>query len=318
MLYCIKRLDIEKGEAIMSKYEVILDVYKTCSFSVTAERFNYTQSAVSQIVKNYEKKIGIPLFKRKRNKIEPLANTKHLMKELEKICAAERKILEIAKSLNSLDFGFLRIGTIQSIAYHWLPYILRDFSKRFANIKFEVYVYGFSELNEMLLKNELDLIFTSGFAAKNFDFFPLGQDELCLVTPLKHRLSQKESISFSDIGDYNYISTADKLDYETGQLFIRYGIHPNVQYELNEDFSALKMVEAGFGVTVLPKLLVKDAPFKVSVRSFKERFTRILGVACLSEDNLSPAANVFIAYARKWYEADRQNRRRGGKSEALA
>lgn len=287
----------------MSKYEVILDVYKTCSFSVTAEKYNYTQSAVSQIVKNYEKKIGIPLFKRKRNKIEPLANTAHLMKELEKICGAERKVLEIAQRLNSLDFGFLRIGTIQSIAYHWLPYILRDFSRRFANIKFEVYVYGFSELNDMLSRNELDLIFTSGFAAESFDFFPLGSDELCLVTPLRHRLSQKENISFSEIGDFNYISTADKLDYETGRLFIRYGIHPNVQYELNEDFSALRMVEAGFGVTVLPRLLLKDAPFKVSVRSFRERFTRILGVACLSRDNLSPAANVFISYARKWYES---------------
>lgn len=40
----------------MSKYEIILDVCQTCSFSLTAEKYNYTQSAVSQIIKNYEKK----------------------------------------------------------------------------------------------------------------------------------------------------------------------------------------------------------------------------------------------------------------------
>ena len=42
----------------MSKYDVILDVYENQSISKAAQKHNYTQSAVSQTIRNYEKEIG--------------------------------------------------------------------------------------------------------------------------------------------------------------------------------------------------------------------------------------------------------------------
>ena len=41
----------------MSKYDVILDVYENQSISKAAQKHNYTQSAVSQTIRNYEKEI---------------------------------------------------------------------------------------------------------------------------------------------------------------------------------------------------------------------------------------------------------------------
>ena len=38
----------------MSKYDVILDVYENQSISKAAQKHNYTQSAVSQTIRNYE------------------------------------------------------------------------------------------------------------------------------------------------------------------------------------------------------------------------------------------------------------------------
>ena len=37
----------------MSKYDVILDVYENQSISKAAQKHNYTQSAVSQTIRNY-------------------------------------------------------------------------------------------------------------------------------------------------------------------------------------------------------------------------------------------------------------------------
>ena len=39
----------------MNKYEIILDVCETHSISRTAEKLNYTQSAISQAIRSYEK-----------------------------------------------------------------------------------------------------------------------------------------------------------------------------------------------------------------------------------------------------------------------
>lgn len=289
----------------MSKYEVILDVYRTLSFSVTAERFHYTQSAVSQIVRNYEKRIGMPLFKRTHNTIEPLPNTERIFCELKKICDAEQRVLHISEQLNNLESGFIRIGTIQSIAYHWLPDILKDFSVQYPKIQFEIYVYGFRELNALTESNGLDLCFTSEYAAPHLEFSPLGSDELLLVMPRGHRLSEGQTVPFSSIQDVSYISTSDGLEFETGQLFKSYNIRPDIKYELNEDFAALKMVEAGFGITILSKLLLTDAPFDICVRPFTEHFTRTLGVGCPKIENLNPAATVFLSYAQKWYQENR-------------
>ena len=41
----------------MSKYDVILDVYENQSISKAAQKHNYTQSAVSQSIRNYEKEM---------------------------------------------------------------------------------------------------------------------------------------------------------------------------------------------------------------------------------------------------------------------
>ena len=54
----------------MSKYDIILDVYENQSISKAAAKHNYTQSAVSQTIRNYEKEIGLKLFKRSKNGME--------------------------------------------------------------------------------------------------------------------------------------------------------------------------------------------------------------------------------------------------------
>lgn len=56
----------------MTKYEMILSVYHTHSISVTAEKYNYTQSAISQAIKSFEKELGLPLFKRTKNGMLPI------------------------------------------------------------------------------------------------------------------------------------------------------------------------------------------------------------------------------------------------------
>ena len=46
----------------MNKYKTILSVCETHSLSRTAALLNYTQSAVSQTIKNFEKELGLVDF----------------------------------------------------------------------------------------------------------------------------------------------------------------------------------------------------------------------------------------------------------------
>ena len=74
----------------MSKYDVILDVYENQSISKAAQKHNYTQSAVSQTIRNYEKEIGLKLFKRSKNGMEALPGTEPIFEELMHIQYTDR------------------------------------------------------------------------------------------------------------------------------------------------------------------------------------------------------------------------------------
>ena len=164
----------------MNKYEIILNVCETHSISKTAAKLNYTQSAISQAIKSYEKELGFPIFKRSKHGMEPLSGTEDVFASLRIICQEEEKIQQIASSRANLDSGFIRIGTIQSISYHWLPDILKQFSEVYPNIRFELTVDGFSVLKEKVKNEQLDCIFVSKYSVPNLSFIPIGKDELCL------------------------------------------------------------------------------------------------------------------------------------------
>ncbi len=283
----------------MSKYEIILDVCNTGSISKTAAKFNYTQSAVSQLIKNFERELGISLFKRTKQGVQLLLHTGEIVRCLENICREEKKIERIVADLNSLDSGYIRIGSIQSISYHWLPDILRDFAEAYPKITFELCIEGFRPLIEKLKNDKLDCIFVSRYSVPDYPFIPLGDDELMLVTPNGHPLAEKTEVTLSDVDKKDFILTSDRLDYETGKIFEMNGIQPRIRYQVMEDFAALKMVEKGFGITILPKLLLQNAPFDVCVRSFSEHYSRVLGVAHLPGKQLSPAVLKFLSFTEE-------------------
>ena len=278
----------------MSKYDVILDVYENQSISKAAQKHNYTQSAVSQSIRNYEKEIGLKLFKRSKNGMEALPGTEPIFEELMHIRSANTRIDQIVSNINNLDSGFIRIGTVQSIAYNWLPGVLKNFSAEYPNITFRLYVDGFQNLTEKLRKKELDCIFVSQYVAKDFPNLPVGTDELVLVTSLDHPLADQLTVSFADIDGQDFVLSADDFDYETGKLFRLNHITPNVKMStLNSTFFHVFIVLPfctirslfycifsllGSAIVRLPLLPASHAPY---FRSYASCFT--------SSSNSSPA-----------------------------
>lgn len=285
----------------MLKYNIILDICETHSLSATAEKYSYSQPAVSQIVKNFEKDLGMPLFTRTKNGMQLLPNTEEIVDSLRTICKEEEHIRKTVSRLTSLESGYIRIGSVQSISYHWLPDILREFSEEYPNITFDVTVDGSKEIQEKLYKNEFDIIFLSNYKlASNVTFYPLGSDELMVLTSRTHPLADQLSVSIQDIADEEFISDVDKFDFEAGAVLERYGIDPQIRFYLNDDFAVQKMVEAGFGISILPQLLLYHTPFDICIRPFTEHFKRTLGVAYRNDIDISPATQKLLEYVKHW------------------
>ncbi len=284
----------------MNKYKVILTVYEEKSISKAAEKLNYTHSAVSQAIKAYEKQLGVTLFRRTKHGMEANPYCESIFESLKMVCSEIDHIDHIARDLQSIDNGKIRIGTIQSVAYHWLPDLLKDFSEKYPKIDFRMTVDGFQGLHKRLENREVDLIYTTSVAAENINFTPLFQDEMMLVTPRNHKLANRLSVPFADIKDEPYLLPSDELDYETGVLFRQNQMVPKIRYCLNDDYAVLKMVEQGFGITILPKLLIHNAPFDICVRPFAEHFYRTIGIAFNSTEGMPRVIMEFMNHVESY------------------
>lgn len=235
--------------------------------------------------------------------MELLPDTEEILQALQIICREEDHIRRAARGLTSLDQGEIRVGTIQSISYHWLPDLLKAFSRNYPNIHFELTVDGFNSLKEKIQANQLDCIFVSRYSVPGLPFLALDEDELMLAMPEDHPLSRKTAVSLSDLDGEDFILSSDGLDYEAGQILGSSHIRPRIRYQLNEDFATLKMVEQGFGVTILPRLLLTGAPFAVCARPFRERYFRTLGVAWAGDISPGGATAKFLEYVKTEQQA---------------
>lgn len=71
------------GKIKTNNYEVILDICKTGSFSKTARNLNYSQAALSQMVKAYETELGFPIFKRTNSGVVLIPSAQDVINSLE-------------------------------------------------------------------------------------------------------------------------------------------------------------------------------------------------------------------------------------------
>ena len=146
---------------------------------------------------------------------------------------------------------------------------------------------------------ELEGIFVSEYAVPGMPFLPLGEDELMLVVPQNHPLSEKKEVDIRELAEYEFILSSDGLDYETGHIFEENCITPDIRYQINEDYAVCKMVEQGFGVTILPKLLLHRIPFDVCILPFSEHYSRTLGLAYCGSKQPTLATLRFLEYIRE-------------------
>jgi DNA-binding transcriptional LysR family regulator len=100
---------------------VVLEVARTGSFSATAERLGYTQSAVSRQVAVSEKAVGTPLFERHARGTRPTPAgevlARHAGRVLDEIAAATQELAGMRDRLA----GRLVVGAFPSAAAALLP-----------------------------------------------------------------------------------------------------------------------------------------------------------------------------------------------------
>ena len=138
------------------KYMAFIETVECGSFTNAAERPNYSQSGISRMISDLEKEWKLILLERNRTGIRLTSDGTKLLPYARSVCEEYLKLQMQVDDLNGLQSGLIRIGTISSIATHWLPNIIAKFQKEHPKIDYELLLGHYGDIEKWVTEGRVD------------------------------------------------------------------------------------------------------------------------------------------------------------------
>lgn len=279
----------------LTKYQALLKTVELGGITRAAEAMGYTQSAVSRAIAELEREWDVELLTRGRGGVVLSTAGRALLPYIQGVCNAAKELEEQVAELHGMTRGTLRVGTFTSVSIHWLPAIMKAFLDRYPGIHFElVSIWEFAELEDLVERGQVDCAFLRLPAGKRLDTIPLRRDRLLAVLPPDHPMAHASCYPMEQFTRDPYIRLLEERDVEISRIFQEEGIRPNLQYNVNDDFAILSMVEQGLGVSILPELVLRNTNRRFSAIPLERPRFREIGLATRSGKVPSPLTARFL------------------------
>lgn len=281
------------------KVNVLIAALEAGSMSAAAEALGYTTSGVSQMITAIENELGFPLITRGRGGIALTKAGEEVYPALLAYSRADSNIRQIASELRGLSDGRLLIGAFSSIAANWLPGIIRRFKADYPGISISILEGIHHEIDRWMATTKMDFCMYSERPGMDTDWIPLYHDPMLVVVPPQHPFAGRSAVSPQELDGEPFIMPGRGKDLDVVELLDRFQVKPDIRYITLENYSALSMVEAGLGISVMNELITKGRLNRVVMVPFDPPQSITLGIAAPDLKALSPAARKFIQYVRE-------------------
>jgi len=277
------------------------------SFTHAAGRIHLTQAAVSVHIRQLEEELGTPLFLRVNKKLFLTEAGRALLTHADKILRAHDEARAELAAIEGPARGRLHIGVASTaITVHPLPEILSEIKRVHALLDLSV-IGGTSEwIVEQILGNTLDVGLVSlPVEATDVITEMLRSDKLVAAMSPRHPLARMKSIAPDQLSEQPLIlgekggNTRRLIDL----FFEKSGLEPKIVMELQRTEAIIKMVELGFGVTILPRNSLRTNVARGTISAVPVGDLNLeweFGLAYLKSDYLPPVLESFLKLCRAY------------------
>lgn len=280
----------------LQKFRAFKIAAETGSFTRAAERMNYTQSGISRMVAELESDWKLTLMERGKSGVRLTSDGTMLLPRVNRLLEDADKLKMEVDALNGLQSGLIRIGTFSSAATYWLPNIIREFQKDYPNVGYEILLGDYTEIEDWVLSGAVDCGFNRLPTHPELEEIYLEQDRLVAILPQNHPLTASERVPLSALCEEPFMLLEKGAKAEVSEIFERNGLSPNVHFTTWDDYAVMSMVEAGLGISIVPELILRRAPYAIAVRELDVPAIRRIGVTFRSKKDLSAAMRKFLEY----------------------
>ena len=236
------------------------------SFKKAADLLYVTQPAVSLQIQNLEKQLEITIFDRGGRKALLTEAGRLLLEYCERILNQCDEACKAIEDLNSLKGGTLVIGASQTTGTYLMPRMIGLFRQNYPEVSVQLQVHSTRRTGWSVANGQIDLAIIGGQLPEDLEnllqVIPYATDELALVLPSKHPLSNKKELLKEDLYKLNFVTldsqsttrkVVDKLLQDSGLEIQRL----KIEMELNSLEAIKNAVQAGLGASFLPVVSIE-------------------------------------------------------------
>lgn len=310
---------MELSTLTLQQLRYIVAVERHRSFREAAQACHVSQPALSTQVKKAEDALDVVIFDRTRQPIVTTELGARIVAHARVVIEQVESLVSLVRGQNDLE-GTYRLGIIPSLVPSLMPLFLPAFVTDHPRIELEIVEAKTEDLVRRLREGALD----GGIAAVPLDIATLTErvvfhEELFVYLPPDHPLATRERIRQSDLVEEEVWLLREGHCFRTQVLHLcsADGRRPrsNVQFDADSFETLIRLVDAGFGVTILPDLLTRTLPASRRAKQLR-RFAgaapvREIGML-LARDALRKAtSDAVLATLRRVLPKELCGRRKG-------
>jgi DNA-binding transcriptional LysR family regulator len=278
------------------------------SFQKAADSLFITQTALTRRLQNLENFLGVKLVERTTRSVgltiiggDFLPHARRLLTEL------SMALLEIRET-GKVQRGDVTIACVPTVAYHFLPAVIQEYSAQHPNNRIKVLDHTSSGVADAVLRREAEFgINVAGIQHSDLSSTSLLDDSFVLVCRDDHPLAKKKTITWKQLEPHPLIllgqfsGNRPLLDLGLGGTNLKLTSF----FEVQRVATALGLVAEGMGAAVLPWLSIpREAYPRIRVIHLTHPLiSRTLTLVTRKPSALSPAARALYemlhAAARK-------------------
>lgn len=276
-----------------------LAVAEELHYRKAAEKLFISQPGLSRQIKQMEESLGVTLFERSNRKVVLTKAGEYLKNELAINVKNIEHTLQHAKLLHDGKNGDLKLGYVGSAMQEIIPSLLLKLQKQQPDILFSLKELDNQKQIEGLLSFDLDIGFVRlERVPRTLQILPILKESFCLVLPNEHPINQENFKNLAQLKEESFILFDQKYSasyYEkVMQLFDDSGFSPVVSHNTIHSSSIYKLVENGFGLSIVPKSLVATSHKRVKfIELSKLKHKTVLSIVW-NKNNRNPLLEKII------------------------
>ena len=269
-------------------------------FRRAAERLYISQPALSRQIRQLETHLGYPLLERNNRRVSLTPAGRYLRDHLPDVLSRLDRALEHGAEVARGRAGRLNFGYVGSAMQNIIPELLLRFRARYPDVVYGLDALGNQTQLEQLLSGALDIGFVRlderppELASK-----PLFEDTFSVVLPADHPVSAHNFRSIEQLRDEPFLlfdpSYSQTYYDRVMEIFAASGFAPRVSHRTVHATTIYRLVENGFGLSVVPTSLQMGYRMDVKFIELTDIPQRTTLSAVWRTDNDNPALANFLA-----------------------